>query len=186
MRGTIGGAVLALVAVHVSHLAPAAAQSPVRVVVTFTEVRTGSQGNESRSVRIEGQLLGGNRVADLDQRPRVGGGGGGRKGGGGGGGRGRREGASRPNEATFGAGVQPFEGRGTTATWRVGTNNTLVRTLSHRNDIETTTIALTGDKACRATVTYRLKPGRTIYVRSGGRNSFSDVRADNVTCSISD
>src|SRR5262245_15492778 len=153
------------------------AESPVRVVVTFTEVRTGSAGNDSRNVTIEGKLLGGNRVADFDQRAR----GGGR----GGGGR-HREGKSRPNESTFGGDVQPFEGRGSTASWRVGDNNTLVRTLNRRNDIETATIALTGTRQCRATVTFRLKPGRTTYVRHGGRDSFADVRAENVACSISD
>ena len=153
--------------------AEAAAQSPVRVVVTFTEVRVGAAGEDPREVTIEATLLGGNRISDADRRQRAGGGS-------------KGEARPRQKEGTFGGGVRPFEGRGSTATWRVGANNTLVRTLDRRNDIETTTVALTDGKACEATVTFRLKPGRTTYVRRGGKDSFKDVRAENISCSISD
>jgi len=52
--------------------------------------------------------------------------------------------------------------------------------------IETTTVALTDGNACQATVTFRLKPGRTTHVRRGGKDTFKDVRAENVSCSISE
>jgi hypothetical protein len=35
-------------------------------------------------------------------------------------------------------------------------------------------------------VTFRLKPGRTTFVRRGGRDSFKEVRAVDIRCSISD
>jgi hypothetical protein len=134
---------------------PTAAQSPVRIVITFTEVRVGAAGEDPREVTIEATLLGGNRITEVDRRARPGDGGGG-------------GGRSRQNESTFGSGVRPFEGRGSTATWRVGDGNTLVRTLVRRNDIETTTVALTDRNACQATVTFRLRPHHPCSPRRKG------------------
>jgi hypothetical protein len=151
--------------------APAIGQSPVRIVVTFTEMRIGVAGQESHEATIEATLLGGNRITDADRRQRPGGGAGDR---------------ARAQESTFGSSTRPFESRRITATWRVGENNTLVRTLVRRNDVETTTVSLTGAKECTAAVTFRLKPGRTTHVRRGGKDRFKEVRAENISCSISD
>jgi hypothetical protein len=52
--------------------------------------------------------------------------------------------------------------------------------------VETATVALTDGNACQATVTFRLKPGCTAYIRRGGKDAFRDVRAENVSCSISE
>ena len=172
--GTLLAAALVLLAGQVLLAATAAAQSPVRIVVTFTEVRVGAAREDPREVTIEATLLGGNRIGDADRRRRASGEG--------------SEGGDSPRqkEGKFGAGVRPFEGRGSTATWRVGERNTLVRTLVRRNDIETTTVALTDGRECEATVTFRLKPGRTTYIRRGGKDTFREVRAENIACSISD
>ena len=159
----------------------AATQSPVHIVITFTEVRIGGERNDSRLARIELTLLGGNRVTDFDQRRRADEGKGGREQE-----RGAAEdGALRMKESVFGGTFRPFEGRGTTGTWRVGPNNSLVRTLTRSSDLETITIALPDNKDCKATVNFSLRPGRTMFVRNGGRDNFDKVHAEQVRCIIS-
>lgn len=183
-RASIWAAIATLVAAGVT----ATAQAPTRITVTFKEVRIGDSANDVRLAMIDVTLFGGNQIGDLDRRFRIDGkraasrkselvaeehGT-------------RRSGRSVRNKITFDTDFQPFEGRSTFARWGLGPNNTLVRRLDRGSDIETIILALPQANLCRATVIYRLVPGHRAYNRNGGRDRYRGVRAEDVSCSVSD
>ncbi len=63
--------------------------------------------------------------------------------------------------------------------------DTLVRTVAYQSHHETTVVALSGRTSCVATVTFRLKPGKSVFMGKGGTMTFTDVQAQNISCSIS-
>lgn len=158
---------------------PAASEGAVRIVVNFTMVQSGgSTVDRSVARTVEISLLGGNQIVDTDRQQEMGRVRGSGKGGGGGA-------RDQTSEGAFRTDFHPRKGRNATGNWSVGPNNTLVRTVAHQNHHETIVVALGGRTSCVATVTFRLKPGKSAFVRKGGAATFTDVQAQNISCSIS-
>jgi len=158
---------------------PAASEDAVRIVVNFTMVQgVGSTINRSVARTVEISLLGGNQIVDTDRQQEIGRVRGRGKGRGGGA-------RDQTSEGAFRTDFRPRQGRNATGNWSVGPNNTLVRTVTHQNHHETIVVALSGRTSCVATVTFRLKPGKSAFVRKGGAATFTDVQAQNISCSIS-
>jgi hypothetical protein len=142
----------------------------VRILINFDEVQGDSSGGMRRIARtVEARLLGGNRIIDAEQRQ----------------GGGRRMGGGTSNESVFGGDFRPIAGRRAVGNWRVGPNNTLVRTTERGSDVQTIVVSLSGTNSCSASVTYRLKPGRTSFKRRGGESEFISVHAESISCRIS-
>jgi hypothetical protein len=154
---------------------PAASEDATRIVVNFTMVQ--SNGSISRSVArtVEISLLGGKQIVDRDRRQEIG--------------RGRRgrggRGKDQTTEGSFRANFRPVPGRNANGNWSVGPNNTLVRTIAHKNHAETIVVALSGRTSCVATVTFRREQGKSVFIGKGGTMTFTDVQAQNISCSIS-
>ncbi len=149
----------------------------VRILINFDEVQGDSSGGVRRIARtVEARLLGGNRIVDAEQRQ----------------GGGRRVGRGTSNESVFGD-FRPIAGRRAVGNWRVGPNNTLMRTTERGSDVQTITVSLSGTNSCSASVTnscsasvtYRLKPGRISFRRRGGESEFIRIHAENTACRIS-
>jgi len=157
---------------------PAASEDAVRIVVNFTMVQSGGSASRSVARTVEISLLGGKQIVDTDRRHEIGQGRGR--------GRGRGGGArDQTNEGNFRTSFRPRQGRNATGNWSVGSNNTLVRTVTYQSHHETTVVALSGRTSCVATVTFRLKPGKSVFMGKGGTMTFTDVQAQNISCSIS-
>jgi len=154
---------------------PAASEDAVRIVVNFTMVQSGGSTSRSVARTVEVSLLGGKQIVDTDRGQEIGRGRG----------RGRGGGKDQTNQGAFRSSFHPREGRRATGNWRVGPNNTLVRTVSYGSHHETIVIALSGRTSCVATVTFRLKPGNRVFMGKGGAMTFTDVQAQNISCSIS-
>lgn len=151
--------------------ASASAHAQAIATITFRERRVDAVAGGVRGPFREVTVLlkGGARIEDHDRRT----------------GRGRRRGRDQEtvNESVFGGAFAPVAGRGAVSQWRVGRNNTLVRTTRHRNYTETITLSLVGSSSCAARVVYR-RLGGVVFINRAG--SFSDITAEDVNCRISE
>lgn len=158
---------------------PLAARAEAVAIVSFHEMRVnafnGRMGGPLREVAVT--LKGGNRIEDRDTRTPGGQGGWRRRGWG-------RGPNVTTNEGVFQGEFRPVAGYGAVGTWRVGRNNTLIRTTRHRNYTETITISLMGATACRADIVYRRTGGPPFFVNAMGR--WAEIFAEGATCAISD
>lgn len=171
MRGArrIGLGFAAAFFAFAASLSSADAQAVAKI--SFRELRvdadTGRTRGPMRDITVT--LKGGADIEDRDQRTGVG----------------RRAGPSRiaVNESALGGEFRREEGRGAIGQWRVGPNNTLIRTARYQTYVETLTLSLIGKTRCQARIVYQRQAGETLYVSRAGR--FTDIRAEEPSCEIS-
>ena len=75
-----------------------------------------------------------------------------------------------------------------TSSWRVGPNNTLIRSADRPQHVETIRVSVSASNSCSAKISFQLKPGFHEYRMQSLRGPIylSALRAEQVTCSAAD